>query len=413
MAQKAFVANLVELYKRLVSFDKKMGVYTNGDDNNYPERIEIIINNSVTAKACAGLMRKHIIGKGFGDDLNSLIVDKDTDLTLYELLSQVATNYVYQRGFGIHAKAWSFEGESPAITGVTCPAFKKLRVGKKDDQDWSGKIALFKNWTDEKELKKAIKEEKVKLIDTWNFNKKVIQAQVKKQGNIGNYRGQILLSHPDQYVYPLAHIDGSAYNDADSEFRASTFKNASLRKGFFGRIMIITPSMTGRLGSVAPSNLSESDVEDYRHLKTQSEAFKETINDFIGVESTGGVLHIEADADGDDLDKIFKVEKIETNIDDKLFAHTEMTASKNIRKAFQNVPSILIESSDNSIFGDSGALLVQAKLFYQEELSDERLWIRNELQKVFKHFKSEKYPNGIKLPDIEPLHQVESKEIKA
>jgi hypothetical protein len=44
---------------------------------------------------------------------------------------------------------------------------------------------------------------------------------------------------------------------------------------------------------------------------------------------------------------------------------------RNIRKAF-GVPSILLEDSDNSIFGNSGELLTQAKQMHWENKAEER-----------------------------------------
>ena len=74
MQPKLIAVKLFELAKRLIKFDKQLGVYHNGIDNNYPERVERIINNSATAKPAAKLFRKYIVGKGFGDVLNNFIV---------------------------------------------------------------------------------------------------------------------------------------------------------------------------------------------------------------------------------------------------------------------------------------------------------------------------------------------------
>jgi hypothetical protein len=58
------------------------------------------------------------------------------------------------------------------------------------------------------------------------------------------------------------------------------------------------------------------------------------------------------------------IQNIDTNIDDTLFQSTEESSARNIRKAF-GVPSILLEDSDNSIFGNS-ELLTQAKQMHWE-----------------------------------------------
>jgi hypothetical protein len=58
---------VLEILKRAVSWDKKLEIYQNGEDNAYPERIDRIINNSVTAKMASEMMVQYLLGKGFGE----------------------------------------------------------------------------------------------------------------------------------------------------------------------------------------------------------------------------------------------------------------------------------------------------------------------------------------------------------
>ena len=57
---------VLDIEKRLVEWDKKLEIYTNGIDNLYPERVERLVNNSITAKMSQGIMTQYLIGKGFG-----------------------------------------------------------------------------------------------------------------------------------------------------------------------------------------------------------------------------------------------------------------------------------------------------------------------------------------------------------
>jgi hypothetical protein len=54
-------------------------------------------------------------------------------------------------------------------------------------------------------------------------------------------------------------------------------------------------------------------------------------------------------------------------------------------KAF-GVPSILLEDSDNSIFGNSGELLTQAKQTHWENKAEERSIIIDAFQMLFSNF---------------------------
>jgi hypothetical protein len=78
------------------------------------------------------------------------------------------------------------------------------------------------------------------------------------------------------------------------------------------------------------------------------------------------------------------IQNIDTNIDDTLFQSTEESSARNIRKAF-GVPSILLEDSDNSIFGNSGELLTQAKQMHWENKAEERSII-DAFQMLFSNF---------------------------
>lgn len=414
MKSNGFFAELIEIVKRSVSFDKKLSVYVNGDDNNYPERVERIINNSVTAKSCAHLMKKFIIGKGFtgtttdGREWNKIIIHPESGLTLYDLLADISLNYAYQSGAILHASGWDLADMK--VTALKALPYKVARVGKKDDNDWSGKMAIFENWADQKEVVKAAKDNKITLIDSWNPKKEIIAAQVRKCGKPEDYRGQIYHINPELAIYPLAHIDGSAMNDADSEFRASTFKNISLRKGFFGKMFVVTKPLVGALASEPDQLLSDEDLTRKRHLETARSNFKSTLQSFIGAQNGDGVMHIETDFEGDNIDGVMKFVTVDTNINDKLFAFTEESASKNIRKSFENVPSVLLESSDNSVFGQSGEMIKQAKIFYQEQTADDRRWLAQELRKVLKHFKGLENDS---LPEITTLVSVDTKPIES
>ena len=68
---------LLDIWSRLTTFDKRAGIIRNGVDNAYAERIERYINNSVTAKTSSNIMASFIGGKGFGEKDNKIVVGKE------------------------------------------------------------------------------------------------------------------------------------------------------------------------------------------------------------------------------------------------------------------------------------------------------------------------------------------------
>lgn len=387
MKAKIIAVKLLELVKRLTLFNEKLGVYYNGFDNAYPERVERIVNNSATAKPCAALYRKYIVGKGFSE-LNDFIVNKAKSKTLRQFLYDIALCSSYQKGVFVHV---NYDGNYD-ISSVDVLPYNDCRVGKKDDKEYNGKILIYDNWTGEQG---RVDKDKIKVFDVFNPSKNIVEEQIKKAGSIQKYKGQILFFNPETTVYPLAHVD-NVMNDADSEHQTSVYKNNSLRKGFFGKKIIVTPPLLDYELNRDISELSENQRAEKIKAETERKQFQDNMKSFVGAENIDGMLHLEMEFEGDDIDKIIKVIDIDTNIDDKLFEHTEKSVANNIRKAYSNVPSILIENSESSVFGQSGEMIKQAKLFYQEQTEEDRTNIEQAILKpILKNFAKFTYAEDV------------------
>jgi hypothetical protein len=350
---------VLDIVKRLVKWDKKLEIYQNGEDNLYPERIDRIINNSVTAKMASEIMVQYLIGKGFGESDNFKINDNQK---LIDFAIDVADSLVRQRGVAIHFDYnLNFEAINPKVLDFT-----KIRLGKKDSNSYNGKI-LFKNdWSDKKE--------KEIIFDVFNKSAKVVQKQIEKAGSIEKYKGQVLYINLDsRYFYPLSRID-AVLNDCDSESQAAIYKNMILRKGFFGKQIIMTPPLVSNDEPEMVLNDRGALVRNHAFAKRQAEAdeVKRTIESFIGSENAGGALMIESPDFINGIDTIFKIQTISSDLNDKMFEYTENSVGKNILMAFNNLPVALVKSPDSAMFGNSGASLLEAKKMYWENTSKER-----------------------------------------
>ena len=350
---------VLDIIKRAVIWDKKLEIYQNGQDNLYPERIDRIINNSVTAKMASEMMTQYLLGKGFGESDNFKI---NNDQKLIDFAIDVADSLVRQRGVAIHFDYnLNFEEVNPKVIDFT-----KIRLGKKDSTHYNGKI-LFKNdWADNKE--------NPVIFDVFNRNLDVIKAQIEKAGSIEKYKGQIMYINLDsRYYYPLSRVD-AVLNDCDSESQASIYKNMILRKGFFGKTVIMTPPLVSNDEPEMIVNDAGQLVRNRQFTQRQAEAdvVKQTIEKFIGSENAGGAMMIESPDFINGIDTIFKIEKIDSTLDDKMFEYTENSVSKNILMAFNNLPVVLVKSPDSAMFGNSGASLLEAKKMYWENTAKER-----------------------------------------
>jgi hypothetical protein len=363
---------LLDIFQRLTVYDKQLGIILNGEDNAYPERMEAYINNSVTTKTAVNIMSSYIIGKGFNEEYDKIVVSKKNKTTLLKFGYKVAKSIAKHRGVFIHVNY----NLNYKIDSFDVLPYTHCRIGKKDDNKYNGKIGVCSNWN-------KAKNSDIDFIDVFNENEEVIKAQIDKckgeneAEKIKSYKGQIWYYNLDEdYDYALSTID-AVYNDCDSEAQASIFKNRSLRKGFYGKTLIVTNPLTG----------TENDYDTpelYRKALSERKNYKDTIENFIGVENSGGVLSIEKEFNDDQkLEDVFKVIQLDSNIDDKIFEYTESSVFKNILMAFNNLPPALVRS-DNALFGSSGEALKEMKKMYQDNTTMERYLLEQIVSKLMR-----------------------------
>lgn len=371
---------LIDVWKRLTPWSKSADVYANDTDNAYPERMDRLINNSVTAKSAASIMVQYLIGKGYGPENDNLIINKDKNLKLIDFADDVADDLVKQRGVFIHLN-WNALYK---ISDFSVIPFEWCRIGRTDSNDYSGKIAVCKEWLKPKKTD-------IQLIDVFNPRKKVIDAQVEKAGGWEHYKGQVLFVNMDtKLLYPLSRID-SVTEDCDSEAQASVYKNRLLRKGFFGNTLVVTRPLVGE-------GLDDKALLD---AESEREQFQKAIKDSLGAENTGGVLCLEMDFAGEKLEDSILIKQIESKIDDKLFDYTETSVRENILVAFNNLPSGLVKTNESALFSNSGEAIREMKRTYWENTTKERNLLTSVINQLLTH--SENFSSL----NIQPLKLIE------
>lgn len=389
---KSAASAFIKLFQKATKYNKRLEIHENGVENNYPDLVESRITESVTALRCKNLMAAYLSGKGFGDDLNKIKVNEKKGTTLLKFTQDIADSIASQNGVFIHVNYdLNFE-----ITDMDVLPFSDCRIGKKDNNKYSGKILVCEDWSDDKKAKKA------KVIDVFNNKKSVLEEQIDNAGSIKKYNGQIYYLKFGKYTYPYSPLH-PCLDDADSEKQASVFKNSSLRKGFFGKTVVVTKPF------VDPDIDKETEPELYREMEGERTAFRNTLKEFIGAENAEGVLHFEMELDGEDMKKQILFETIDTNIDDKLFAHTENSVSDNIRMCFNNVPAPLIKSQDGALFGSSGEAITAMKIFYQDQTVNERLIVEQIVSELMGLFSDNKQKDL----KIIPLIEIKKEEVNA
>jgi hypothetical protein len=233
-----------------------------------------------------------------------------------------------------------------------------------------------------------------KVIDI--FNPKLVPEQVKKLSiklktdeaqAFTKYKGQMYFNFfDDEYLYPVSPIDPVLW-DADTESQIGKFKNGELRRGFFLKYIV-----------------HHTEFES----KQDAEEFAENMKNMMGGDHEISVMVMEGkfDKDGKLIEsESIKVEKIEQNINDKIFESYEKSVQSNIRMCFDAIPQILIAYEDSQLGTTSGEALNQAAKIYNSQTVQKRTMISNSFKELFKYWKDEKY-NAMDW-NIEPLNFAE------
>jgi len=342
--------------------NKAEGIINYDIDNAYPSRIERLINASVTAKAAAGMYRRFLSGSGFKDDtLNKIVVGKENykEITTLDLLHKICRSFSYFNGVYIRTQ---FTGKY--VSGAKTEPFRYCRLGNMDSEDYSGKIVVYNNW-DRYRNQKSEKSKHIS-VDVWNPDN--IEYQIKAAGGYNLWKGQMYFAFlEDEYIYPLSPIDPVIW-DADTESQISIFKNGELRRGFFLKYIM-----------------------HHSNFNTQDDAddFVEKMKGFMGGDHNNSMMILEGtfDHEGKIINgENIKVEKIEQNINDKLFESYESSTQNSIRKAYNAIPQVLIEYEDSKLGSTSGESLVQASEFYNQQTVEARMKVEQIFSEIFDYW---------------------------
>ena len=232
-------------------------------------------------------------------------------------------------------------------------------------QKQTKKIIINKNWGDNSTFKK----QESKSFDLFTNDKNAFAEQVKKAGGIEKYRGQIHFQFwDDDYLYPLSPFD-PVYLDCDTEQQVSLFMNREIRNGFMATTILRVAAGT----------------------EEEEQAISNRIENATGADGTRVLLMVdEIDPDTQEIKKngSFAVDKIDSNINDKLFESWENSLMSKIRRS-QNVPSIFLDYETNKLGGTSGEAIIQATNSYNATTRDARSLLSEYFKEIFSVFDNE------------------------
>jgi len=349
----------IELNKSINKGDQK-GIMNFGEKNDYPQIIEQLVLGSVTAKSVRDIYAKFLIGEGFEDESQNLKVigvdQRGKNVTMYDLLVRCCNDASMNNGFYIHCNR-KLNGEVTTSRNVP---FKNCRFANTDTQGYTAKIAHSDKWNE-----RDFKSKNVAWYPIWTNNEQSLIESVKGYGTIEAYPGQIYFHFLDnQFLYPLSPFD-PVYLDCQTESEIGIFKNNSLRNGLLPKT-----------------------VMSFAEPPTQEDADKlnKSIKNWLGADGDT-FLTVTADINPEtgqiDKSTAFAIDKIETNINDKLFEAWGAELTNNIRKAAKACPQILIEYENSKLGSTSGEAIIQAVNFYNSMTKSDRKGIEQAFKEIY------------------------------
>lgn len=354
----------------------------NGEKNDYPTMIELLVGGSATAKACAGVIADFIYGKGFSLEAEARATARQQRTrfrkdTLYindkretpnDLLKKVARSLSYHKGVFVQVNY----NQLFQKTSVQVLPYRYCRLGARDSNNYRGKVLYYENWDNLQDKKEVDKN--VKAIDLYDPSPKVIQEQVDAAGGWDNYKGQVYFLNLDRNdSYPLAWAD-VVLLDCESEMLSTKYTRNGFKKGFFGTYAFVTSTMN-----------SDEDREDFR----------DNLRNSIGVEAEQSVFHFELEMKGDKLEDQVLVKPIESNVKADLFEYADKKTANNIRKTYGNIPPVLIDFVEGKLGNTSGDSLKEARIFMQEQMQEERQDVQEMFEELFDNFTTSISNNGL------------------
>jgi hypothetical protein len=241
--------------------------------------------------------------------------------------------------------------------------FEDIRLGCESyEKGWNGKYVLYFDWG--RRSWKNIYQSKLKVLDGYNPDPKVIKQQVINAGGWDKWNGQLYYFNPAIEDYPLIKGD-CVWEDFETEAGIKIFNNRQINNGFMPSAIIF------ELARREQADAKPADDGMYGQKVNQMDA---DLTRFQSVKNSSNIMVVEYE----DPNNKPEVKTFEIQNNDKLFEVTEKSVEARIIKGF-SVPNALVGSEKKGGLSDTGAEKKEAI----REFNDNTHPDRSEISKVF------------------------------
>ena len=335
-----------------------------GEGNDYPQKVLEIIASSGTGKTCFDIYVKFIRGAGFTDEILDGTIINGNNERVTSLLSKLAKDLRMFNGFACLVK-YDFNGLPYAYYNIP---FEHCRLEIDRDGDYTGRIAVYPDWTGITGLR--FKMEEVKFIN--RFDPGAVANEIIEAEGPENYLGQIYYYTDDgDFEYPICPFD-PIITDMLTEESVSTVKHRNAKHNFLPSGILV------RKG-IKPHTLDDGTVDpNDRYNEEQANSANE-IKRMQGDMNTSKIWIVDVDADEEMPEFIDFTSK---NYD-RQYEVTEKTVQENIGRMFM-MPPILRGVDIGAGFGAD--LMTNAYDFMNSVTGDERDDLETSFKDMFANY---------------------------
>lgn len=212
-------------------FLRNLGLQSYDADNLYPQNVRNIVLNSKTGASCLERYKDYIEGRGIASALlASLTVNLDGE-TLADLHRLVSDDLATLNGFAVHVN-YNVDGR---ITSLHHIPFENVRLKEADEEGIVRQVALHPDWSGRLTRNgKPVKVDKntVDIIDVFNPDPAIVQAQMAEAGGPQFYKGQVFYYSAEGHLrYPFAKYH-AVLADMSTDEGLSNIMNRNVRCNF-------------------------------------------------------------------------------------------------------------------------------------------------------------------------------------
>jgi hypothetical protein len=362
-------ATVAHVQKRIVvKKNSYKGIDSYDIDNNYPDRVRDIVDNSGMGTTCVNLYHSFLVGDGFENTNFAKAKINRHGLTPDRLLWLLMENEAYFSGFAVHFNYNALFEKSE----INFHPISTIRFTNKDSK-YFGKYAVYKDWGC-----RTIEDNWVNYIDKYDPRPEIIEKQVEAAGGFNYYKGQILYVSNRDLLYPKAIYD-AVLEDMQTDSKTKTFKYRNVSNNFHASQIIVTSKTEN------PDNAGEKSNEGRGRRDREVNSTVQAIQDFVGEETAGSVMLLEKESP----DQEFDIKKVDIQNVDQLYEWSENSTRDNIRQSFLIPPPLLMNQAAK--IGNTQEL-IDSNAVFNDTTKKKRTFVEEVFREIFTNFKDNVNP---------------------